>query len=103
MLKIIHKKRYDSDTATSLAHWSNGLGGNDFNHVRETLCLTKRGAYFLYGRGGPASQYRERSGNMWCGGSDIKPLTEEEAYQWCEKHGQNELIVTLFPDSVEDA
>ena len=40
----------------------------------ETLYRTKRGLYFVCGRGGSESPYAE--------GEDIRPLTEKEAKAW---------------------
>lgn len=85
MKKIIDNRRYDTDTAKKVAEWDCGRARNDFSYVEETLYQKRTGEFFLYGIGGPAS---------WCahacptggydGGEKIKPLSEEEARQWCE-------------------
>ena len=52
----------------------------------ESLYKTKRGDFFLFGEGGPASKYREVvSQNCWCEGEKIIPLQEDEAREWAEK------------------
>lgn len=85
MKKIINGRRYDTDTAQKVAEWDCGRARNDFSYIEETLYQKRTGEFFLYGIGGPAS---------WCayacptggydGGEKIKPLTEEEAREWCE-------------------
>lgn len=87
MKKIINGRRYDTDTAQKVAEWDCGCARNDFSYVEETLYQKRTGEFFLYGIGGPAS---------WCayacptggydGGEKIKPLSEEEAREWCERH-----------------
>ena len=39
----------------------------------ESLFKTKKGAFFLYGKGGSESKYKEEA---------ITPLTKEQAEQW---------------------
>lgn len=85
MKKIINNRRYDTATAQEIATYDDGKGVRDFSHVEEALYQKRTGEFFLYGIGGPAS---------WCahacptggydGGEKIKPLSEEEARQWCE-------------------
>lgn len=85
MKKIINNRRYDTDTAQKVAEWDCGRARNDFSYVEENLYQKRTGEFFLYGIGGPAT---------WCayacptggydGGEKIKPLTEEEAREWCE-------------------
>ena len=86
MKKIIDNKKYDTATATCLAHWWNGLPGNDFNHMEERLYRKKNGEYFIHGEGGAMTCYCRTIGqNEWSGGEDITPLTEAEARKWVEE------------------
>lgn len=102
MKKIINGKCYNTETAQELATYSNGLGRRDFSHYEETLYRTKKGAYFLYGMGGPASKYSVADGNGWSGGSDIRVLTEAGARAWMEKYADAEDYEKAF-GAVEEA
>ncbi len=86
MKKIINKKLYDTDTAKEVGAWDNGHYPNDFEYCAEWLHRKRTGEYFLFGKGGPMSQYSERVGNSWTSGCQITPLTYEEARQWAEDH-----------------
>ena len=86
MKKIINGKKYDTATAEFLASWWNGLASNDFAHCSEELYRKRTGEFFLYGEGGPMTEYRRTIGqNEWSGGEDITPLTEAEARKWVEE------------------
>jgi len=86
MKAVIDSKRYNTDTAATIAADAYGNIG-DFNHWRESLYQTKNGAFFLAGSGGPLSKYaRSPRLNEWTGGEGIFVLTEAEALRWCEKH-----------------
>ena len=86
MKKIINGKRYDTSKAKEIGYWSNNLSNHDFNHCDEWLYKKRTGEYFLYGEGGPMTRYAERVGDMWGGGSEITPLSYEDARQWAEEH-----------------
>ena len=102
MKKIIQNKIYDTETATEVASWDNGYFGNDFNCCAEALFVTSKGAYFLYGEGGPLSKYAKSYGNSWSGSEDIELLTEAEAYKVLEENQQLEAIAKKFPDMTEE-
>ena len=96
MKKIINGKKYDTDTANKLAYYSNGLSISDFNHKYEALYVKRTGEYFLYGLGGAMTEYREVCGDgSFCGGEDIKPLSESEAKAWVEKYANYEYESTF--------
>lgn len=103
MVKIIDGKRYNTETATEIAHFWNGLSTSDFRNVSETLYMTKKGGFFLAGEGGPMSKYSQSYGNMTGGGSGIIPLCKSHAYKWCEKYADSDVIETHFSDMIEDA
>ena len=86
MKKIINYKKYDTETATEIGAWSQGIAGT-FEYVHESLFRKTNGEYFLHGEGGAASKYQEKIGtNLWYGGSVIIPLTPDGAKAWCEEH-----------------
>jgi hypothetical protein len=104
MIQIIDGKRYNTETATEVDDYSNGLGRNDFRCVEETLYLTKKGAWFIRYWGGAMTEYAEScGGNARCGGSGIKPITAEEAYEWLEAHANPELVEAHFADRIQEA
>lgn len=81
---IINGKKYDTDTARLVCVAEN-RGVNEFRHERESLYRKRTGEYFIYGEGGPLSQYaRSGYGGGWTSGESIRPLTAEEARKWAE-------------------
>ena len=100
MKKIINRKMYNTETATMLGQYWNGIGSSDFRTLTETLYKTKKGEYFLHGSGGPLSKYSEPCGsNGMCGSEDIIVLTKDQAIDWAE---ENE-VVELFEENGEFA
>lgn len=86
MNKRINGKRYDTETAKEVGCVSWGAAG-DFRHSSETLYRKSTGEFFLYGEGGPLSEYAVATGqNEWSGGEKITPLTFEEAEKWGERN-----------------
>ena len=86
MNKRISGKRYGTETAKEVGCVSWG-SASDFRHSSETLYRKSTGEFFLYGEGGPLSEYAVATGqNEWAGGERITPLTFEEAEKWGEKN-----------------
>ena len=102
MKKTIEGKRYDTDTAECIAKFSKG-NYNDFHHVCEQLYQTKKGEWFIHGEGGAMSGYAESDGNLSSGGEAIFTVTEEEAFEWLQKHDHNDAIDTHFADWITEA
>ncbi|MBV6342315.1 hypothetical protein [Candidatus Magnetobacterium casense] len=103
MKKIIDGKRYDTDTATMIASDQSRHNSSDFHWWEETLYRTPNGNWFLFGEGGAASKYARPCDSGRIGGEDLAPMTTDEAYEWCERHDQIEVIERHFPDRVQDA
>ena len=104
MKKIINGKRYDTETATEIGSWDNGLSNSDFDNCSETLYKTKLGNYFLHGEGGAMSSYSVNVGNNGRGGSsEIIPMSKQEALEWCEIRGLADEIEEEFADTIKDA
>jgi hypothetical protein len=104
MKRIIDGKRYDTETAELVAEWWNGYSPNDFKYCAEDLYRTKKGAFFIYGRGGAMSKYQVAVGNNGMGGSsEIIPMDEDEARHWLETHECTEELEKLFGNKIEDA
>ena len=101
MKKIINGKKYDTFAATEVCSYDNGCTYSDFNFVEEVLFLKNTGEFFIYGKGGPASKYSERCGSIYCGGSEIKPVTIEEAKAFFERHGDADEYEKFFGEVEE--
>jgi hypothetical protein len=86
MRKIINEKMYNTETATKIGNWWNGLGESDFRNVDETLYKKRTGEFFLYGEGGGLSRYASSNGNTRSSGKGIIPLTLEQAKEWGEEY-----------------
>ncbi|MFO7657482.1 MAG: hypothetical protein R6W78_10470 [Bacteroidales bacterium] len=107
MKKVIEKKSYNTETATLVAEYWNGLASNDFRHLTEDLYLTEKGQWFLHGSGGAMTKYSESNGNSTWGSSDIILLTASEAYNWIERYqgdvkDANEIIEKYFGNEIEE-
>ncbi len=103
MKKVIEGKVYNTVTATKLAEYSYGYS-SDFSYISEELYLTKKGKYFLAGKGGPYTCYAEQvSRYTYCSGEAIIPMTKQEAFEWCQKRDCTEAIDEYFSDLVEEA
>ena len=111
MKRVIDGKLYNTETATKIGSYWNGLSTSDFRRVSEELYRTKSGNYFLAGTGGPLTPYAESNGESSWGSSRIIPLSKEEAFEWVQQHLrlQRELrlstdeVLKEFPDMIEEA
>lgn len=103
MIKVIDGMRYNTATATKVAEYSIGYC-SDLGYVSEELYVTKKGNYFLFGEGGPASRYaRCENYNSFIGGEAINPMSRRSAFIWCQDHDRKNAIDEYFSDLVEDA
>ncbi len=97
MKKIINGRRYDTTTAKEIGNASYSGSVTDFQWWDETLYLKRTGEFFLYGKGGPMSEYKRMiSQNEWSGGEKIIPLSIEEAKEWAEKYLDADEYEALF-------
>ena len=102
MKKVIHGKRYDTNTATELAYYSNLLSKRDFKWCEETLYRKQGGEFFLHGAGGGLSAYAQAYPNTGYGdGEQIIPMSEESARQWCEMRLSYDEYVRIFGEVEE--
>jgi hypothetical protein len=104
MKQIINRLKYDTETSEKIAEYWNGCSTSDFKYLYEELYVTKNGRYFIAGKGGASSKYREDipSGG-WTGGEKIIPVCKDEVIEWLERVGEHSTLERLFPDSVRDA
>ena len=102
--KIVNGIRYNTETAELIAKWSNSYYSSDFKYCEESLYKTKKGSWFISGEGGPMSKYAVSAGNnSYGGGSDIRPLTPEEARQWLEDTEHFNELENHFAEQLVDA
>ena len=95
---------YDTETATKIAEVDNNYSRSDFHFCMEILHRTLQGRYFIYGEGGALSAYSQPVGNDgYTGGSDIVPLSENEAMDWLERHDEVDTLQDLFADQLTEA
>lgn len=101
MKMIINGKRYDTETATLMASYDNGLSRRDFRFLSEELYKKKTGEFFLYGNGGALTYCcRKCCDGTYCNGETIVPLSFEEAKEWVERQA-NEKYEEIFGECEE--
>ena len=105
MKKIIDGLLYDNeaDNVEPIAQAESTAQRGDFTWWKEWLYRTESGRFFLYGEGGPRSRYAKAYAGGASGSSDIRALSEDEAYDWMERHAPAHRTVDVFPDRVEQA
>lgn len=100
MRKVINGKLYNVDTAESIGYRTHGAP-SDTRYVEECLYRTKKGAFFIWGTGGPFSAYGQPVQDMWASGEDIVALTEDEARAWLEQYEDANAYVRAFGEPEE--
>ena len=102
MRRVINNKKYDTDKATVIGSWDDGMPG-DFDYICETLYKKRTGEYFVHGRGGARSRYAEEREDGWFGGGQsIMPLTVESAKKWAQENLKCEEYEAEFGEVAED-
>jgi hypothetical protein len=102
MKKIIDGLRFNTENAIEIGSAGEGFAG-DLQRWVATLYKTPRsGRFFIAGSGGPMSRFAQSIGqNQWSGGSDLIPMSEEDALAWAEKYLDADTVERYF--AVEDA
>ena len=104
MKRIIDGKRYNTETATQIATWTNGHNYGDFYYCKEVLYRTAKGAFFLHGESGAVGKYSRSAGqNCSRPGQAITALSDSDARAWLEEHGKTAAIEEYFADAITDA
>lgn len=106
MKAIIDGKTYNTETATPIGGTigPRDTFAGDFRDWSATLYRTKKGRYFMAGRGGAMSPFAEPYGqNGSQGGNGIRALSAEDALAYAEKYLDPKTIAEHFADVVEDA
>ena len=76
MKKIISKKEYDTEPATEIKAYYNGVFGEPSGYA-EVLCQTPEGLYFLHVHGGETSPYPT---------DDIIRIAKTKVNAWIDEH-----------------
>jgi hypothetical protein len=104
MKQVISRTVYDTEKAESIATHNPVKDRRDFRYLKEVLYKTDSGNYFLHGEGGPKTEYAKTNGGTTSGSEEIKPLSEDEALDWCENHTVDaDVIIDEFGDKLEEA
>ena len=104
MKAIIQGWRYDTETATLIGQAGYNGSRNDFEYWEAGLYVTKKGNYFVAGKGGPMSMFSKPVDSGGATGSEgIKTLSEDEALEWAERNLPIETVEQHFGGAVHDA
>lgn len=103
MIRIIDRKAYDTDKAEQIAKYAPRTDRSDFSYLIETLYKDSDGEYFLHGDGGAATKYARQVSDGKAPGETIKPLSDEEALEWCEdREIDGEVVIEEFGYLIEN-
>jgi len=104
MKRVIGGKAYNTETATKLCELDGPDNRGDFSFHDTALYVTRGGAYFLAGYGGPRSMWaRSMSNGEWCGGEGVRPVSAQEAAEILAREGEVETLERLFGPTEEAA
>lgn len=108
MKEIIDGKIYDTEKARLIGSGDNMMSGadsvTDLNYWAADLYKTKKGRYFLAGKGGPMTMFAQPCGqNGSSGGSGIIPKCPNGALSWAEDYLKNEIIEEEFSALLQEA
>lgn len=103
MKKLVYGRLYNTETAELIHDYQWGYP-SDFKFIYEALYKTKKGNYFIYGEGGAMSKYCVKvESNTWESGSDIIPISVDEAVEWLEENDGSEAIEKYFTNYLQEA
>jgi len=103
MRKIVEGLVYDTTKAESAAEWRNRYGSQDFK-CYEQLYKTKSESWFLVGEGGPMSSWGQNRAGGRTYGSDLRPLSRDQALSWCEEREIDpDVVMKHFGDMLKEA
>jgi hypothetical protein len=92
------EKECRPDRSQKIAEWSSADHSGTLMNDAETLYRTDDGSYFILYEGGLYSRFHELPDvSIWFGGSYTRPVTVEEAYEWCLETGNYDAIRDHVP------
>jgi hypothetical protein len=95
--RIVDGKVYDTSTATLVALLPCRVGVTDFDWHETGVYLTRKGAWFLAGRGDANSMWAVQvDRNSWNGGSGLRVLSAKEARAWLEGADAQDALLKHF-------
>jgi len=106
MEKLIDGKLYDTDSAELITStYPNGTQDrSDFRFLREQLYVTENGFYFVAAKGGAKTKLSQPAATGGTtGGAEIRPLSEQEAFEWCQRRDAIDAAREHFPQHIEPA
>jgi hypothetical protein len=91
------EKEYDPQSSEELARWNPAELSGGFWREIEILYKTQKGNYFILFQGGLFSRFHaDLNSNALPGSPLIKPITEQEAFAWCQETGNYDAIDRHF-------
>lgn len=87
------EKEYTPQDSEELARWNPAELSGGFWRETEVLYKTQKGNYFILFQGGLFSRCHGEPGALPGG---IKPVTEQEAFAWCQETGNYDVIDRHF-------
>ena len=103
MKKILNGFRYDTEKAILIGHAESNPYQTDFSYWEAGLYITKRShSFFIAGHGGPMSRFgRSVRQNETSGGSDLIPMSKDEALEFAKQYLETEEFEKYF--DIEEA
>lgn len=101
MKRIINGRKYDTSTAEEVGESSHSYR-SEYDYYEETLYRKRTGEYFLYGYGHGDSKYAKQVCGDFGPGSDIIPLSYEQARAWAERELSADEYESAFGEVTED-
>ncbi len=86
MKRIIDGKIYNTETAIEISFFETSCSTSDFRYRCETLYKTKKGVFFLAGKGHALTKWATHSCGSSGWGEGIIVLSTEKAREWCERN-----------------
>jgi hypothetical protein len=94
MKRIINGKAYNTETARRLGdvecHYASR---SDFGWHDTGVYMTKKGAFFVAGRGGPSSCWAHYNGNTYRSGEGIQVISKDNAREYLEADERNIAVI----------
>jgi hypothetical protein len=92
-VQVLVGNEYDPEKSQKIAEWNSTDHSGSLMNDAETLYRTEDGSYFILYEGGLHSRFHELPDvSIWFGGSYTRPVTEEEAYEWCLETGNYDAV-----------